>query len=82
MALTATLLSRDPGADAQRERLGVLLRDWIDLALGEADVEDRPHAIGILEDVALSRLLGLAQGRQTPREVGTALERAARRVLR
>jgi AcrR family transcriptional regulator len=81
VALTATLLSRDPGADAQRDALTVLLREWIDLAVGEAEVVERGHAVEILEHVSLSWLLGLAQGRHSPREVGAALERAAGRLF-
>jgi AcrR family transcriptional regulator len=81
VALTATLLSRDPGADAQRDALTALLGDWIDLAVGEADVVGRAHAVEILQHVALSWLLGLAQGRHSPREVGDALERAAARLF-
>ena len=81
VALLATLLSRDASADAQRHALGGLLREWIDLAIGEAEIAGRPHAIEILEHVSWSGLLGLAQGRLTPAAVGDALERAAARLF-
>lgn len=81
VALTATLLSRDPSADAQREALTGMLGAWIDLAVGDEEIFERGHAVEILQHLSLSWLLGLAQERHTPGDVGSALERAARRLL-
>jgi AcrR family transcriptional regulator len=81
IALTRALLSCDPSAFANRAGLSRMMREWIELALGDAEVPDREGAIAVLEHVCFSCMISLVNGHRTPREVGEELGRTARLLL-
>jgi hypothetical protein len=58
-----------------------MMREWIELALGDATVRDREGVVSVLEHVCFSCMISLVQGQRTPREVGDELERTARLLL-
>jgi len=70
VALTRALLSCDPGATGNRAELSAMMRDWIDVALGDARVPDREVRLAVLEHVCFSCMISFVQGHRTPREVG------------
>jgi AcrR family transcriptional regulator len=80
-ALTRALLSCDPSALANRSGLSAMMREWIELALGDAAVRDREQVIAVLEHVCFSCMISLVQRQRSPREVGEELERTARLLL-
>ena len=81
VALTRALLSSDPSAFANREGLEAMMRDWIVLALGDADVPDRDGVIAVLRHVCFSCMIMLVNGQRSPHEVGEELARATRLLL-
>ncbi len=81
-ALTRAQLSGDPSARDNRAGLLRMLRDWIELALGEEAISDREGVIEVISRVCFSCMIELTLGQRTPREVGLGLERAARLLLR
>jgi TetR/AcrR family transcriptional regulator, cholesterol catabolism regulator len=80
-AVTAALLSPDPGVAETRAGFTHMMRRWLDLALGDADVPDRDEIGEVLEHVFFSTMIGLVNGRREPADVGDQLERAARLLL-
>jgi AcrR family transcriptional regulator len=80
-ATTAALLSRDPGVVESRADFTAMMRQWIDVALGDEDVPDRDAVVEVLEHVFFSTMVGVVTRRRAPREVGEHLERAARLLL-
>src|SRR3990172_1577029 len=54
VALTRALVSCDPSALANRSGLSDMMRGWIELALGDAPVQDREGVIAVLEHVCFS----------------------------
>jgi AcrR family transcriptional regulator len=81
IALTTALLSRDPSAFANREGLTGMLREWIELALGDAEVPDREGVARVLQHVCFSCMIMLVNGQRSPREVGEELVHAVRLLL-
>jgi AcrR family transcriptional regulator len=81
IALTTALLSRDPSAFANRAGLTGMLREWIELALGDAEVRDREGVIAVLQHVCFSSMIMLVNGQRSPHEVGEELARAVRLLL-
>ena len=81
IALTTALLSRDPSAFANREGLTSMMREWIELALGDALVPDRDGLIQVLQHVCFSCMITLANGQRSPEQVGEELERCAHVLL-
>jgi TetR/AcrR family transcriptional regulator, cholesterol catabolism regulator len=81
VALTRALLSADPSAFANREGLEAMMRDWIEQALGDADVPDREGVIAVLRHVCFSSMIMLVNGQRSPQEVGEELARATRLLL-
>lgn len=81
VALTRALLSCDPSAFANRSGLSAMMRDWIELALGDAPIPDREGVIAVLEHVCFSCMISFVQGHRSAREVGDELERTARLLL-
>jgi AcrR family transcriptional regulator len=81
IALTTALLSRDPATFANREGLSAMLRVWIELALGDAQVPDRDGVALVLQHVCFSCMLMLVNGQRSPQQVGDELARAARLLL-
>lgn len=81
IALTRALLSGDPSAFANREGLTGMLREWIELALGGAEVSDREGVIRVLQHVCFSCMIMLVNGQRAPREVGEELARSVRLLL-
>jgi len=81
IALTTALLSRDPSAFANREGLTGMLREWIEVALGDAAVPDREGVARVLEHVCFSCMIMLVNGQRSPREVGEELVRSVRLLL-
>jgi AcrR family transcriptional regulator len=81
VALTRALLSCDPSVFANRSGLSAMMREWIELALGDASVRDRAGVVAVLEHVCFSCMISLVNGHRTAPEVGEELERAARLLL-
>lgn len=81
IALTTALLARDPSAMEAREGLTEMIGEWIDLALGEDEVEGRAEVVSILQHVSFALLVRLAAEERRPADVGRELERAAHRLL-
>jgi AcrR family transcriptional regulator len=81
IALTRALLSPDPSAFANREGLVAMMREWIDLALGDTPLPDREGVIAVLQHVCFSCMITLANGQKSAREVGDELARSARLLL-
>jgi AcrR family transcriptional regulator len=81
IALTRALLSCDASAFANRSGLSAMMREWIELALGDAPVRDREGIVAVLEHVCFSCMISLVNGHRTPREVGEELERTAQLLL-
>jgi AcrR family transcriptional regulator len=81
IALTRALLACDPSAFANRSGLSAMMREWIELALGDAPVRDREGVVAVLEHVCFSCMISLVNGHRSPREVGLELERTARLLL-
>jgi AcrR family transcriptional regulator len=81
IALTTALLSRDPSAYANREGLTSMMREWIELALGDAEVPDRDGVVEVLQHVCFSCMVTLANGQRSPEQVGEELERCVRVLL-
>ncbi len=80
-AVTAALLSRDPGVGDTRAGFTDMMRRWLDVAIGDDDVLERDEIGEVLEHVFFSSMIGLVNGRREPSEVGSQLERAARLLL-
>lgn len=81
VALTRALLSRDPSALQNRDALMDNMQIWIASALGDTDVADREGLMDALAHLCFAYMITLANGQRSPREVGDALERAARLML-
>ena len=81
VALTRALLACDPSALANRADLSAMMREWIELALGDAAVRDREGLVAVLEHVCFSCMISFVQGHRMPREIGDELERSARLLL-
>lgn len=82
VAMIRAYVSGAPEVRHARVAMQSSMRDWIDGALGDAAVEDRDTVITILESVLFTGLAGLVVGGTRPSEVGDALERSARLLLR
>jgi TetR/AcrR family transcriptional regulator, cholesterol catabolism regulator len=80
-AVTAALLSPDPGVGDARAGFTTMMRRWLDLAVGDDEVPDRDEIGEVLEHVFFSTMIGLVNGRRGPSDVGDQLERAARLLL-
>ena len=81
VALTRALLSADPSAYENRAGLTAMMSEWIELALGDSEIDDRAGVIAVLQHVSFSSMVALANGQQSPAAVGRELERAARLLL-
>jgi len=64
-----------------RGAMETTMRAWIDVALGETEVDDREGVVAILESVIFAGMVGLVTGSRAPGDVGKMLERAARTLL-
>jgi AcrR family transcriptional regulator len=80
VALTRAYLSGSPSVAHAREAMEASTRRWIDVALDGTDVD--PEVVEVLESVLFAHMVGLVTGRWAPDEVGPAVERAVRVVLR
>jgi hypothetical protein len=58
-----------------------MMREWIELAIGDSPVRDREGVVAVFEHVCFSCMISLVNGHRTPREVGDELERTARLLL-
>ena len=58
-----------------------MMRRWLDVAIGDAEVPEREAIGDVLEHVFFSTMIGLVNGRRDPADVGDQLERAARLLL-
>ena len=81
IALTTALMSRDPSAYANREGLTGMMREWIEVALGDAEVPDRDGVTMVLQHVCFSCMIMLVNGQRSPHDVGEELARATRLLL-
>jgi hypothetical protein len=55
---------------------------WIEVALAGSDVADRDGVVAVLEAVLFATMVSLVTGGIAPGDVGSALDRAVRTVLR
>jgi hypothetical protein len=82
VAMTRAYISGRAEVAHARADMETTMRTWIDIALVDADVEDRGAVVAILEEVIFASMVGLVTGSRAPADVGDALERAARTLLR
>ena len=82
IALTRAYISGAPEVAHARAAMETTMRAWVESALGAADVDDRESVVAILEAVIFASMVGLVTGSRAPADVGVALERAARTLLR
>lgn len=81
-ALTRAMLSTDPSAFANREGLTAMMREWIDIALGDEPIPNRADVSAVLAHVCFGCMVGLANGQRTPRQIGDELERTVHMLVR
>jgi TetR/AcrR family transcriptional regulator, cholesterol catabolism regulator len=82
VALTRAYISGSPDVAHARGSLEASTRRWIEAALAGSDVGDRDGVIEVLEAVLFATMVSLVTGGTAPGDVGPALDRAVRTVLR
>jgi len=81
VALLRAFLSGAPEVRDSRAGMQSSMREWVDSALGPAEVSDREAMVSILEAVLLTGLVSLVMGDNSPSDIGDDLERAVRLLL-
>ena len=81
VALLRAFLSGAPEVRGSRAGMQSSMREWVDSALGPAEVSDREAMVSILEAVLLTGLVSLVMGDNSPSDIGDDLERAVRLLL-
>jgi AcrR family transcriptional regulator len=82
VAVTSAMTSGEPSANQSREQLARVMREWFEVAIGSARIEQREETERVLELVCFGAMLGLVNGSRTAQQVGNELQRAARLVVR
>jgi AcrR family transcriptional regulator len=82
VALTRAYISGSPEVSHARPALEASMRRWVEAALDGSEIDGQEGVIEVLENVLFANMVGLVTGGRTPAEVGPALERAVRIVLR
>ena len=81
IAMMRAYISGVPEVAHVRTGMETSMQTWVDTALGDAEVDDRPAVVAILEAVLFAGMVGLVTGGRKPSDVADDLERAARRLL-
>ena len=82
VAVTSAMTSREPSANQSREQLAKVMREWLDVAIGSARIEQRDETERVLELVCFGAMIGLVNGSRTPQQLGDELQRAAQLIVR
>ena len=82
VALTRAYISGSPDVAHARGALEASTTRWIEVALAGSDVANRDGVIEVLEAVLFATMVSLVTGGTAPGDVGPALDRAVRTVLR
>jgi len=82
VALTRAYISGSPDVAHARGILEESTRRWIEAALAGSEVADHDGVIQVLESVLFATMVSLVTGGTAPGDVGPALDRAVRTVLR
>jgi AcrR family transcriptional regulator len=82
VALTRAYISGSPEVGHARPALERAMRAWVTAALEGSDIDDQEGVVEVLEAVLFANMVGLVTGGRSPTDVGPALERAVRTVLR
>jgi AcrR family transcriptional regulator len=82
VAMTRAYISGAPEVAHARSAMESTMREWIDVALGAADLDDREAVVAILEAVLFAGMVGLVTGGKKPPDIADDLERAARTLLK
>lgn len=81
-AFTRSVASSDASAAMIRPRIEGAFRDWLDLAIGPADITDRGGIIRTLELTLYASMISRANGQTTTAEMQETLDDTARILLR
>lgn len=81
-AFTRAMASSDASAAMIRPRIERAFRDWIDLAIGDIEIDDRDGIIRTLELTLYASMISRANGEMTIREMRSTLDDSARLLLR
>jgi AcrR family transcriptional regulator len=82
IAMTRAYISGVPEVAHARSAMESTMREWIDVALGPAELDDRAAVVAILEAVLFAGMVGMVIGGNEPSDIADDLERAARTLLR
>jgi AcrR family transcriptional regulator len=82
VAMTRAYISGVPEVAHARSAMESTMREWIDVALGPAELADRGAVVAILEAVLFAGMVGLVTGSKAPSDIADDLERAARTLLK
>lgn len=81
VAMTRAYISGVPEVAHARSAMESTMRQWVDIALGPAELDDRDAVVAILEAVLFAGMVGLVTGSKVPSDIADDLERAARTLL-
>ena len=82
IAMTRAFVCGSSEVAHARTALESSMQQWIDLALGDAEIADREDVVHILEAVMFAGMVGLVTGGRAPGDIADELEHAARTLLR
>ena len=81
IALTRAFISGSRQVGHLRPRLDANVRRWVEVALGDAELDDPVAVVDVLQGVLFGNMVGLVSGAKTPDEIAPALEQAVHLVL-
>src|SRR5262245_17026521 len=82
IAMTRAYLAGSRDVAHARAAMEDSMRSWIDIALGSTEIDDREAVVEILESVLFANMVGLVTGSREGKNIGDALERAVRTLLK